>query len=210
LEDTDTFSDNAPILSSPDNLIISHQYPSGSILGKLPALAIYKDEDAQDIIDGDLDAWIAQRFAMANRIYNLTDLLPDGMISNWPGVVNVQLNQEGPYWRLSSTDVNYSLHTWDAFNIPVVAGEEYIMRWWAKLGAYDVANFATFDVTNGVFIQNVLSYAGSLNHNSMTMVEAQVVAPAGCSEIAISPFRGGDGPAEIIIAPIVEFFQKNA
>jgi hypothetical protein len=143
-------------------------------------------------------------------MYVIEDLMPDGMISHWPGVVNVQLNPEGPFWRLSSTDVNYSMHTWDAFNIPVVAGEEYIMRWWAKLGAYDVANFATFDVTNGVFIHNVLNYAGSLNHNSMTMIEARVVAPAGCTEIAISPFRGGDGPAEIIISPIVSFFKKNA
>jgi hypothetical protein len=40
------------------------------------------------------------------------------------------------------------------------------------------------------------------------MVEFEVVAPAGCSEIAISPFRGTDGPAEIILYPIVSFFKK--
>jgi len=71
-----------------------------------------------------------------------------------------------------------------------------------------VANYATFDVTNGQFITDNTSYNVGLNNYELTMVEREVVAPVGCSEIAISPFRGTDGPAEIILYPIVSFFKK--
>jgi hypothetical protein len=93
--------------------------------------------------------------------------------------------------------------------IPVVAGETYIMRWFAQLGQYAVANFATFDVTNSQFIHNNEPYHVAINDYELTMVEFEVVAPAGCTEIAISPFRGTAGPAEIILSPEVFFFKKS-
>jgi hypothetical protein len=217
LEDSDTRAFANPLIKqSSDPLCLGVSSPtllSANYKGKLPALAIYKDAEAQEIIDGDLDAWVAERYALASRLYALDNHMTEGLIHEWNGQDNIQFTAEGGNWKVASTATSYSLHTWNGLTIqivPVEEGETYIMRWYAQLGQYDVANFATFDVTNSFFINNNESYAAHLNHHDLTMMEVEVVAPAGCTEIALSPFRGTDGPAEVILYPIVSFFKKNA
>jgi hypothetical protein len=158
---------------------------------------------SHQVTDGDV---------LVSMITVLSNLMTEGSVHEWNGQDNIQFTAEGPKWKVASTATSYSLHTWNGATVqvvPVEEGETYIMRWFAQLGQYDVANFATFDVTNSQFINDNESYVARINDYEMTMVEVEVVAPVGCAEIAISPFRGTDGPAEIILSPEVFFFKKR-
>jgi hypothetical protein len=117
------------------------------------------------------------------------NLFPDPDIANWT-LMNLTVAGE----TVDASDANYSLHTWDTLVCPVTEGESYVFEFEAQNNGGTVANYATFDVTNGVFIENVTSYFSQINDTGFTKVRVNITAPAGCSEIAVSPARGNDGP----------------
>ena len=163
---------------------------------------------AQAIIDSGMDDAALAMFNRARQLYPIGDIMPEPDLSKWTEVnVDTQLEARGV--RVKSTDdSSYSLHTWDEQTIPVEEGETYVYRFWAQLGEFDVADYTLYDVTNGAFIANVVDYSGQLNHDSMTMVDVEIVIPAGCTELAVSPFRGGDGPADVIFKRVQAIFKR--
>ena len=128
-------------------------------------------------------------FTVHGHFGTVLNLFPDPDIANWT-LMNLTVAGE----TVDASDANYSLHTWDTLVCPVTEGESYVFEFEAQNNGGTVANYATFDVTNGVFIENVTSYFSQINDTGFTKVRVNITAPAGCSEIAVSPARGNDGP----------------
>jgi hypothetical protein len=181
---------------------------AGSAITGSPLTAIYKDNGAKDIIGAGMDDKALEMFERAKKFYPLGDIMPEPDLAKWTEV-NVETIIENRGVRVRSLDdSNYSLHTWDDQIIPVEEGVTYVYRFWAQLGDYSVANYTIYDVTNGQFLDNVVDYSGQLNHDSMTMIDIEIVIPVGCTELAVSAFRGGDGPADVIFRRVQAIFKK--